>query len=557
MSDAARKAVFTTHEVLNQPPPFEDVNLFDGDLALGEALRREGGDWAWAEASRFGARCGSAETRELARLANRHEPELKLFDRFGHRIDEVEFHPAYHRLMQTGIGAGCSALAWDAGRDGAHVARAARFYLHNLAENGTACPITMTHAALPALENQPELAAEWRPAILSRDYDPRSLPVAEKAGATIGMAMTEKQGGSDVRANSTRAERVAAGGPGGEYLLTGHKWFCSAPMCDAFLTLAHTEQGLSCFLVPRWLPDGNRNRFLIQRLKDKLGNRSNASSEIEYDRTWCRMIGEEGRGVATIINMVHHTRLDCIIGSAAIMRGAVAEALHHTAYRSAFQRHLIEQPLMRNVLADLALEQEAAVQLFMRLARAYDQGTAAGPERLFARIATAVGKYWVCKRTPAVANEALECLGGAGYVEEGPMARLYREAPLNAIWEGSGNVICLDVLRAIQREPESLEVLLGEIASAAGADRRFDAALAALKEEFADLAGLEGRARRVVERLAVTLQASLLIRNGPPAVADGFVASRLSGDGGALFGSLPPGLDIDAIVERARPQAVD
>jgi putative acyl-CoA dehydrogenase len=408
----------------------------------------------------------------------------------------------------------------------------------------------MTYSAVPALRAAPELAAEWEPRFLSTDYDPRMIPAGDKRGALCGMAMTEKQGGSDVRANTTRAERVGAGGPGGEYRLTGHKWFCSAPMCDAFLVLAQAERGLSCFLLPRWCPDGTRNRFHIQRLKDKLGNRSNASSEVEFDGAWARMVGEEGRGVPTIIEMVNHTRLDCVIGAAAGMRQAVAQATHHAAHRMAFGRRLSDQPLMQNVLADLAIESEAATTAMLRLARAYDGES----ERHFARLATAVVKYWVCKRTPVLVAEALECLGGNGFVEESMMPRLYREAPLNSIWEGSGNVICLDVLRAMTRGPEVVDAFLGELALARGAEPRLDAFVAGLGEELRDFESMEARARRVVERMAIALQGALLVRHGDPAVADAFCASRLAGDHGRAFGTLPAGVAFGRVIARAWPR---
>jgi putative acyl-CoA dehydrogenase len=412
----------------------------------------------------------------------------------------------------------------------------------------------MTYSAVPALRVQPELAAEWEPRIVSNRYDARVSPAADKTGALVGMAMTEKQGGSDVRANTTRARALGRGGPGGEYEITGHKWFCSAPMCDAFLVLAQTERGLSCFLLPRWRPDGTRNRFHLQRLKDKLGNRSNASSEVEFDGAWARMVGEDGRGVPTIIEMVTHTRLDCVIGSSSGMRQAVAQATHHAAHRSAFGKRLVDQPLMQNVLADLCVESEAATVTMMRLARAYDESAADERQRLFARLATAVTKYWVCKRQPPLVAEALECLGGNGYVEESLLPRLYREAPLNSLWEGSGNVICLDVLRAMGRSPEAVETFFAEVALADGADARLDGFVEALRRELTDFSVLEHRARRLVERMALALQGSLLVRHGHPAVADAFCASRLAGDHGLAFGTLPPGIDCATIIERARPE---
>jgi putative acyl-CoA dehydrogenase len=537
-----------THEVSNQPPPLEGYDVFGTDRALVEALTREGAAWAADAAHGLGVIAGRAETLRWGTQANASPPVLRTHDRFGHRIDEVEFHPAWHELMRLAVGHGLHALPWRERRPGAHVARAALFYVLSQVEAGHGCPISMTYSAVPALRRQPDVAAEWEPRFASLAYDPRMIPASGKQGALCGMAMTEKQGGSDVRANTTWAEAIAGRGPGAEYALIGHKWFCSAPMCDAFLVLAQTERGLSCFLLPRWLPDGTRNRFYLQRLKDKLGNRSNASSEVEFDRAWARMVGEEGRGVATIIEMVNHTRLDCVIGAAAGMRQAVAQATHHAAHRSAFGRVLVEQPLMQNVLADLAIESEAATVVMMRLARAYDEG-----DHHFARIATAVTKYWVCKRQPPLVGEALECLGGNGYVEESMMPRLYREAPLNSIWEGSGNVMCLDVLRAMSRGPEVVEAFFAELGRAGGADRRLDAFVSRLRDDLGDFTAIETRARRLVERMALALQGALLVRHGDPAVADAFAASRLAGDRGLAFGTLPAGIDFERIVARARP----
>jgi putative acyl-CoA dehydrogenase len=540
----------TTHEVMNQPPPLGEYDLFATDRGLAAGLVREGGGWAEARVRAFGATVGG-EPFVWGAQANASPPVLRTHDRFGHRIDEVEYHPAWHALMRRAIEHELHALPWRAARPGAHVARAALFYLQSQAEAGHGCPVSMTYAVLPALRVQPDVAAEWEPRFTSTTYDPRPLPAGQKAGALCGMAMTEKQGGSDVRTNTTRARPLGRGGPGAEYELTGHKWFCSAPMCDAFLMLAQTERGLGCFLVPRWRPDGTRNAIYLQRLKDKLGNRSNASAEIELDGAWGRMVGEDGRGVATIIEMVNHTRLDCTIGAAALMRQALVQAVHHAAHRVAFGRRLIEQPLMRNVLADLALESEAATATMLRLARAYDDPG----ERHFARLATAVAKYWVCKRAPAFVAEALECLGGNGYVEESGMPRLYREAPLNGIWEGSGNVICLDVLRALAHGPEPLEAFVAELALASGADRRLDAHVARLEEELADRRDLESRARRLVEHMALALEAALLVRHADPAIADAFCASRLGDAQGRAFGTLPPGVDGARILACAWPAA--
>ncbi|HEU6445424.1 MAG TPA: isovaleryl-CoA dehydrogenase [Gaiellaceae bacterium] len=528
----------------NQPPPLEGHNLFLENRPLAEALERDGGGWAAEHAVAFGALL-TPEPLEWGRLANENPPQLRTHDRFGNRIDEVEFHPAWHALMRTSVAHGLHARSWREPRPGAQVARAALFYLAAQVEPGHCCPISMTHAAVPALRAQPELAAEWEPRLTSLDYDPGLRSPAEKRGALCGMAMTERQGGSDVRANTTAAHALG----GGEYELTGHKWFCSAPMCDAFLVLAQAEGGLSCFLLSRVLPDGTRNAFRIQRLKDKLGDRSNASSEIELEAAWARLVGEEGRGVQTIIEMVNHTRLDCVLATAAGMRAAVEQATHHAAHRSAFGLPLVEQPLMRNVLADLCVESEAATLTALRLARAYDRDEAA-----LARIGTAVAKYWVCKRGPGHAAEALECLGGNGYVEESGMPRIYRQQPLQSIWEGAGNVICLDVVRALQRTPETLDAFLAECREAAGAEPRLDAWLDALEHELRDGDELEARARRLVERMGLALQASLLVRHGHPAVADAFCASRLAGDGGLAYGTLPRGVDAEAIVERHRPR---
>jgi putative acyl-CoA dehydrogenase len=542
-----------THEVLNQPPPLESYNLFAEDTALVEAVRREGADWVEEEARELGALCGLPQTIRWGVEANQNPPKLRTHDRFGNRIDEVEFHPAWHELMRIGIGHGLHALPWRQPQPGAHVARGALFMLLGQVEAGVGCPISMTYSVIPALRTQPELAAEWEPRFLSLSYDgERLVPAPDKKGALCGMGMTEKQGGSDVRANITTARPLNGGGPGAEYEITGHKWFFSAPMCDAFLVLAQAEGGLSCFLLPRFTPDGERNRIHLQRLKDKLGNRSNASSEVEFRGAWAQLVGEEGRGVPTIIEMVNHTRLDCALGVAAGMRWGTAAAIHHCTYREAFGKRLAEQPLMRNVLADLAIESEAATVSAMRLARTFDEADQA---RELRRLATPVLKYWTCKRAPVHAVEALECLGGNGYVEESGMPRLYRESPLASIWEGSGNVQCLDVLRAMSRNPSSVEAFVAEVEEASGAEPRVDAAVAALRDELSNLEGIESRARTVVERMALALQASLLVRYGDPAVADAFCASRLEGDSGLAFGTLPAGTDFGRIIERHSPHA--
>jgi putative acyl-CoA dehydrogenase len=555
MATVERPPSSATHEVFNQAPPLEGYNVFEADTVLGEALRREGAEWAEDRARELGAIAGSAEVIRWGFEANERKPELRSHDRFGNRVDEVEFDSSWHELLRIGAGHGLHALPWREPGPGAHVARAALFMLLSQAEAGVGCPISMTYSAIPALRKQPELAEEWEPRFLSLDYDERSIPAADKRGALCGMAMTEKQGGSDVRANTTVARPLNGGGPGAEYEITGHKWFCSAPMCDAFLVLAQTDAGLSCFLMPRWTPDGERNRFHIQRLKDKLGNRSNASSEVEFRGAWSRMVGEEGRGVPTIIEMVNHTRLDCTIGSATGFRAGVAQATWHTAHRSAFGRVLNEQPLMQNVLADLCVESEAATISALRLARAYDE-TAAGDEdaREFRRLSNAVLKYWTCKRAPSHAVECLECFGGNGYVEESGMPRLFRESPLSSIWEGSGNVQCLDVMRAMVKNPSSVEAFFAEVDEGAAAEPRLRDFADDVRDELtSDVATIESRARRIVEGMALALQGSLVVRYADPAVADAFCASRLAGDWGQAFGTLPAGLDFERIIERHTP----
>ena len=556
----------STHEVRNQVPPLAGYDVAD-DAALLAAADREGAGWAAGDLHVLGQLAGSAAKGEQARLANEHPPVLRTHDRWGNRIDEVEFHPAWHALMTTAVGHGLHAAPWADQRPGAHVARAAKFYVWAQAEPGHGCPISMTYAAIPALRHAPGLAGRFEPLLAARSYDPGLRPPETKAGLLAGMAMTEKQGGSDVRANTTRAEPAPAAGPGA-HVLTGHKWFCSAPMCDLFLTLAYTADGLTCFLLPRVLPDGQRNGLRIQRLKDKLGNRSNASAEIELDAALAWQVGEAGRGVATIIEMVSATRLDCMLGSAAGMRLATVAAVHHASHRQAFGKDLIAQPLMSCVLADLVLESQAATVLALRLAGAADRaGRGDAAEGALLRAALPAAKYWVCKRAPAHAAEALECLGGNGYVEESGMPRLYREAPLNSIWEGSGNVTALDVLRALARAPGSAAALRAELDLATGGDPRLDAAAAQLREllgglETATRQQAQYRARRLAGLIAVTMQAALLVRHTSGPVADAFCASRLgpaSAGGpsspGAPFGTLPDGLDTLAIIERARVNA--
>ncbi|MBX8473485.1 acyl-CoA dehydrogenase family protein [Pseudomonas cichorii] len=539
-----------THQVTNQPPSLDGVNLYRIDLPLQAWVKRFDAGWAESRIDAYGALAGGT-LMEAGFLANQNKPTFASHDRYGHRIDMVEFHPAYHQLMNTAIEHGIPSLPWTDPQPGAHVARAAMSYLHTQADPGSGCPLTMTFASVPALRLQPELAQIWLPKILSTRYDSRNIGIAHKTGATIGMAMTEKQGGTDVRANTTRAYPVGAGGPGQAYELVGHKWFCSAPMCDAFLTLAQTDKGLSCFLLPRHRPDDTRNEFYIQRLKDKLGNWSNASSEIELRGALAWMVGEEGRGVPTIIEMVAMTRFDCMIGSSALMRQAVTQATHHCAHRKVGGRLLNEQPLMQNVLADLALESEAALALTLRMGRALDH-LDDDHERRFVRLITAVGKYWICKRAPAMINEAAECMGGAGYVEDSILPRLYREAPVNSIWEGSGNVQCLDVLRALSKESGVLDVLFAELGDGHG-DRHLKAHIEKLKAAFTDTRDIQYRARQLTEDIALGLQARLLLEAGDAAVSDAFIAGRLLSSGRA-YGALPVGVDAETLLARSSPQ---
>lgn len=538
----------TTHDVTNQPPPLSPYDASE-DTALLEGLRREGAGWAEPDIRGLGVRAGGVEAQEWAELANRHEPVLRTHDRYGRRVDEVDFHPSWHELMRVAVAEGLAGTPWAEDRPGAHVARTAGGLVWGHTDAGHGCPTSMTYAAVPALRREPELAKVYEPLLSGREYDPGLRVPAGKRGLLAGMGMTEKQGGSDVRTNTTAATPTAEPGV---YTLRGHKWFTSAPMCDLFLVLAQAPAGLSCFLVPRVLPDGTRNTFRIQRLKDKLGNRSNASSEPEFDGTVAWLVGPEGQGVKTIIEMVNCTRLDCVMMSATLMRRTLVEAGHHVRHRSAFGARLLDQPLMRNVLADLALESEAATTLTLRLAGAADRAVRGDAgEQAFRRIATAVGKYWVTKRGPAFTAEALECLGGNGYVEDSGMPRHYREAPLLSIWEGSGNVNALDVLRALSREPGTADALFGEVALAQGADARLDAAVARLRSRLGT--ATPSGARRLVEQMALTLQASLLVRHAPPAVADAFCATRLGGDWGYAFGTLPEGADITGILGRSLP----
>ncbi len=547
-------AQLPTHEVLNMPPHLGDQDLWQDDQPLREWTAQAGAARHAAHLAELGRQAGLDDTFDKASQANRYGPELEAFDRYGMRINAVEFHPAYHDLMSLAISHQVHNFAWHHEGDAGHTGNAALIYMFNQPEGGVMCPMAMAYSVPPSLRTTPALHDAWMPRLLSTRYDRRDIPAEEKTGALIGMFMTEKQGGSDVRTNSTTARPVgAATGIGAEYLLDGHKFFCSAPMCDAFLVLAHTNgAGLSCFLVPRWQPDGSRNNLYLQRIKDKLGNRSNASTEMELVDTYGVMVGEEGRGIRTIIEMVTGNRLYCAMASAGMMRQALVQALHYTAHRTAFQKRLIQQPLMKNVLADMALETEAALALGLRMAQAMDARESAD-EAALARIGTAVAKYWNCKRCPPLVGEALECHGGAGYIEESIMPRLYREAPLNSIWEGSGNVMGLDVLRAMSREPESADALVNEVEPARGNHRDLDAAIDALKSELADPVDLEGRMRSVTELMALTLQGALLTRHAPQSVAEAFCASRLGPRYRGAFGTLPAGLDFSAIIERALP----
>ena len=538
---------FNTHEVNNQPFTLANYNAWLTDIALMEAVAREGAGWAKDHLIEFGARTGG-DMMASGFLANENPPKLRAFDSYGRRLDEVEFHPAYHELMTAGVRYGMNNFAWrNENRESAHVARAAVMYLGSQPEAGFGCPMSMSYAAIPALRHTPQIAEKWLPKLLSQQYDPRSLPMEQKLGCTMGMGMTEKQGGSDLRRNTTRATRQEDD----TYEIIGHKWFFSAPMCDAHLVLAQSENGLSCFLVPRFRPDGTKNAVRIQRLKDKLGDWANASSEVEFHGAFGELVGVEGRGIATIIEMVALTRLDCMIGSAAQMRQAIVQAIHHTSQREAFGKLLIDQPIMRNVIADLALESEAALALTMRIARAVGMIESDPHEAALARIATAIGKYWICKRTPVLINEAQECLGGNGYVEENIMPRLYRQAPLNSIWEGSGNVQCLDVLRALNKEPETRDALFAELQKSAGKNLHFDAELSLLAGRFDDTATLEFRSRYVIERLALMLQASILLSSDNTKVAEAFCRSRLTGEHGLAFGTLSPDAPIDLLIKRA------
>ena len=539
-----------THLVENQPPPLENYEAYCDDLALKEAVHREGAGWAEASLESFGKTTGSREKIDWGIYANANKPIFASHSQYGQRIDEVTFHPSYHQLMSDSKANGLHSLPWLEHKPGAYVARSAAYYLQGQIEAGHLCPITMTHACIPTLRKQANIADEWQTKILNPIYDSRNLPHFEKEGLTIGMAMTEKQGGSDVRTNSTKAYPIGIDGPGQAYELVGHKYFVSAPMSDGFLVLAQAVGGISCFLVPRWRPDGTKNPIQLNQLKDKMGNVSNASSETELRGAFGWLIGEEGRGIAHILEMVALTRFDCMLGSAAIMRQAVTQILHHCAYRSAFGKKLIEQPMMQNVLADLSLESEAALALSMRIARAQDCKTGDPIESMLVRLGTAVGKYWVCKRTPAHAYEAMECIGGSAVMENSLMPRLYREAPINTIWEGSGNVQCLDVLRALRKEPELLDAYLVMVNRVRGEHRILDSAIDKIPNLFKDSDSLEYRARHITEHLALTLQASVLVANGNDMLSDGFIQARMNEGSGHVYGMLPVNIDCKGIIER-------
>ena len=540
----------STREVFNQPPPLEDYDLFRTDRALFEAVVREGAAWGLVDLGAYGRELGTAESIALGETANRVTPILHTVDRYGRRSDRVEFHPAYHALMAMQVAQGIHCSPWSDPRPGAQVHRAAGLYLSGQVDAGTSCPISMTYAAAPVLRQAPRIAAHWLPKLFSRRYDGAHAPIDRKACALIGMSMTEKQGGSDLRTNTTLAEPIGAA-PGGEYLITGDKWFMSAPMCDAFLVLAQAPRGPSCFFVPRWTPDGQLNALRFQRLKDKLGNRSNASAEVAFEGALAWIVGEEGRGIPTIIEMAAYTRLDNVVSSAGIQRQALAQAIHHATYRTAFQKRLVDHPLMTGVLADMALEVEAATAIGLRLARAFEAG-ADEAEIALRRLMTPAAKFWVCKRGPILAAEAMEVLGGNGFVEDSGMPRIYRELPVHSIWEGSGNVMALDTLRAFERQPLCADALAAELALAAGADPRLDVAIEGVlgamrhRPREADLRGF-------CQKLVLTLQGALLSRHAPTCVADAFCASRFAGEGGRVFGSLPDGVDVNAIVRRAAP----
>lgn len=537
-----------THEVHNQSTPLENHNLYLGDQALREAVQ------AQSPASEeslvdYGALCGLPEFIELGFQANAHKPVLHTHDRFGHRLDLIEFHPSYHALMEQAYQAGLHSDPWT---DGSHADRAAKYYLHAQVEAAHGCPVTMTFASVPTLKLNPVLAEQFLPKVLAKAYDPRNVHYSEKSALTVGMGMTEKQGGSDVRANTTQATLIGEVEGATAYSLVGHKWFLSAPMCDAFLVLAQTDKGISCFLVPRWHPEGHKNPLEIQRLKDKMGNVANASSEVEFRGALGWLVGDVGRGVPAIIQMVAMTRFDCMIGSSAGQRQAVVQAAHHASQREAFGKRLIDQPIMRNVLADLQLEVEGSLAMTFRMAQALDRGSE--QDQLLLRLGTAVGKYWICKRTAQHAYEAMECIGGNGVMENCIMPRLYREAPINAIWEGSGNIQALDVRRAMQRSPEVVDAWMAELLTTANLDPRQDAVVDNLKHELS--AADESSARRLAELLGLSLQGSLLLRGPNPAIAEAFLAGRCQSPS-HHFGALPAGLNLDLLINRANPHVYE
>ena len=537
-----------THEVSNQTPPLENYNLYLTDAVLQEAVQREGAAWAAEQLQSAGTELGTAQAFDLGRVANLSAPVLRAFDSRGNRTDFVEFHPAWHEILTGVMRRGLHSAPWADPKPGAHVARAAAYMMQGQTEAGSLCPTTMTYGAIPALQKGEQRIRDWLPTLYSREHDPRDLPFAQKKGGMIGMGMTEKQGGSDVRANTTQAQAIG----NNEYLVTGHKWFFSAPMCDAHLVLAQTPKGPSCIFMPRWRPDGSKNPIQVQRLKEKVGNRSNSSSEVEFRDAWGLLLGEEGRGVPTIIEMATYTRLDCCLGTSAGMRQALSQAMHHAAHRSAFGARLIDQPLMRNVLADLALETEAAATLSLRMARAFDSLDNES-ENAFRRLVTPAAKYWICKRGPELAAEAMEVLGGNGYVDDGMLARIYREMPVNSIWEGSGNIMCLDLLRAFSKTPNALQVLMAELTPALGCHAAYDTFLGQLQRDFADSSNIETRARRLTQNLTLALQASLLLQHAPDYVSDAFCRSRLAHDWGYNFGTLPANVDFASLLNRAWP----
>lgn len=558
MNQSADPSLGETHQVENIASDLGDYNLFTTDQPLMEAVAREGGAWGMDEISAFGEKIGRVDYRELGHLANKYTPELDTHDRFGRRVDNVRYHDAYHQLMSTAMENGLHSAPWTDPKPGAHVVRGAKSFMQSQIEAGHGCPVTMTFAAIPSFRLQPELAAMFEAKILANSYDPRNVPVEDKQTITIGMGMTEKQGGSDVRANSTIATPVSKAGPGELYSLVGHKWFLSAPMCDIFLILANTSAGVSCFAVPRWLPNGSKNALNVIRLKDKMSNRSNASSEVEFRGAQGWLVGEEGRGVPTIIEMVSLTRFDCMVGSAGLMRVGLANAIHHCHERAAFGDKLINQPLMQNVLADLSLEYEGAIAFSMRMARSLDLRGSDSHEADLARLATAVGKYWICKRTPTHAYEIMECIGGSGVMEHSIYPRLFRESVINPIWEGSGNVQCLDVLRAIGKSPAVVHSFLNEIAIAKGGNSHLDKAVASLQKQLVsldptDMNSIQFQARNLVDQMALAFQASLLVRHAPNAVSEAFCASRLASQGHHNYGTLPKGTDTQVIIDRVDP----